>query len=157
MNTLKEYCEMLSQMRKLHHDKCPKGFKWFGVEELLLKEGCSFAPAPLPKGVRRGVAKQCYMNAARVALRRDDLVYCEGYAVAARVPIPLAHAWLCDRQGRAIDPTWKEGIAYLGVPIKKAFLRKQLARTGHYGILMDAWVEGWPMLKMKPRVWKEDL
>lgn len=85
---------------------------------------------------QRGKLGQCYVNSARASLY-SGLWYCEGYAVPGNCGIPLAHAWLCDEQGRAIDPTWRDGTDYFGVPFTEQFRDEFNLRTGYHGILCN--------------------
>jgi hypothetical protein len=63
----------------------------------LLKHGRAWTPAPLPHGVERGMKARCFRNAAALAIRRRNLIYVEGYAIEARVPLPVLHAWCIDQ------------------------------------------------------------
>lgn len=49
-----------------------------------------------------GPAKNCYGNAALVALYNDEYTYVEGWATGI---IPVHHAWVEDADGNAIDVT----------------------------------------------------
>lgn len=43
----------------------------------------------------------------------------EGWALHGGHPIQVAHAWLSDVEGRALDPTWRPpGTAYVGLPVR---------------------------------------
>ena len=93
--------------------------------------------SPLPRGVERGVAKQCFQNAGRLALAHpEELTYCEGWAqMPAHRGLSAYHAWCLDRKGNVVDPTWthKKGHEYLGLPIKTSALRKQILATKEWG------------------------
>ena len=50
--------------------------------DFIPKTGCSFEPAALPRGLRMGRPRECFRNAATLALRKPDIsVYVEGSAV----------------------------------------------------------------------------
>lgn len=70
--------------------------------------------------------------------------YCEGYAIAPGL-FPMLHAWIEDRDGKAIDPTWAQGAEYFGVRFDYKFAKKHALRTGYYGIF-----EGLHRLRMSP-------
>jgi hypothetical protein len=110
-------------------------------EALVLAEGCLF-PLDVAETPRM-TAKQCFVNAAMLALEDDDLVYIEGYAASV---IPTEHAWCWSLSGkRIVDPTWERGLAYMGIPFTTDFLRRRLLETGKYGLLDDG-LGGFPML-----------
>jgi hypothetical protein len=101
-------------------------------------EGRFHEVAPLPKGVKLGEARLCFMNAYNATQANPKLRYAEGYAHMGA--IPLHHAWALDEKNRVVDPTWPErevpleGRAYYGVAMdpKKAF--KRMTRHGTYGV-----------------------
>jgi hypothetical protein len=81
-----------------------------------------------------GAEKQCFCNAALLALDNPDLTYCEGYVECF---IPIEHAWCIDKQGRVIETTLRsqERVGkYFGVPIKTDFLRRQMLADERYGV-----------------------
>ena len=106
---------------------------------VLREHGRVYRAARLPRDVRRGPMRECFRNAANLALSRHDLTYVEGYAVsgAAGIPLPLLHAWCVTASGRVVDPTWEDSRAsrYFGVPIKAGYLRVALLQDGVYGLL----------------------
>ncbi|MFF8283389.1 hypothetical protein ACF06W_11775 [Streptomyces albus] len=110
---------LLDELRKrIHEMTVPEGDRLYpSVDALLLAHGRWFEPAPLPVGVQRLPARQCFENAFLLASTRPDLTYVEGYVVD-EVGLYLLHAWCSDPDGNAVDPTWPEpGLAYLGVPL----------------------------------------
>lgn len=121
------------------------------LQEFVLKHGIECTAAPLPEGVKRGRVKLCYMNATKLALKRPDLVYVEGFAVGV---IPVMHAWCVTPDGTVIDPTWDTGRDYFGVPIKTGYLRRAIVKSGFYG-LIDNYQNEWPLLREPPELWKE--
>lgn len=97
----------------------------------------------------RSVPKECYQNSARAVLwpefleggSGDALYYCEGYAASKGLGIPIEHAWLCDGQGRVIDPTWKEaGIDYFGVTFSREFIAEFASVTRYFGVFCNLYL-----------------
>ena len=134
MNQAVQYLE---QVKTLMADKKPN------VASFLLEHGREWEPSPLPIKFKRGVIKQCYKNAAQMALKFKELTYVEGYANNI---IPVSHAWCVDLAGRVIDNTWDnpEQQEYFGIPFKTEFLRKFLLQAKDYSLL-DQWRLGYPI------------
>jgi len=130
-DTVKQMADIFSTMNKR------EGYKYSSSEDLVLKQGKFFTPEKRPDGIELGPKKECFANAAKLALERSNLTYVEGYAmVNDRLPLPIAHAWCVDKKGRVIDNTWENpGVSYFGVPFKTSYLAKKLSETGVYGIL----------------------
>lgn len=131
--------------------------KYLSMGEFVLTHGRRFTPQPtLPAGIKCGKLRQCFKNAANIAIERDDLIYCEGYAAGI---IPVMHAWLVDVDGNVIDPTWCRkvgkvdfmGVEYFGIPISQKYLTMSLLDNEKYA-LIDAWEAGYPMLKDEPEM-----
>jgi hypothetical protein len=59
----------------------------------------------------------CFRNAFRLARRRKDLRYAEGFAWCVT---PHAHAWCIDPQDRVIDPTWEYPLCPMDCECQKA-------------------------------------
>jgi hypothetical protein len=122
----------------------------------LLDNGREFRLGPLPKGVRRLAAKQCYRNSLRLAThsREGRYVYCEGMATASD-DFTTKHGWCYDRQtGLIVDRTWEDGVSYFGVPISSAYL----ARCDELPVLWD-WVKKYPIMTgaVPESFWRESL
>lgn len=84
---------------------------------------------------KRGTKKQCYANAGRIALD-GNMTYVEGYVSIYGVPV--AHAWVLNKQGMVIDPTLdshKSILEYYGIPIQADYLRQTVLRTKVWGVL----------------------
>lgn len=130
-DTVKQMADIYSTMNKR------EGYKYSSSEDLVLKQGKFFTPEKRPENIELGSKKECFANASKLALKRSDLTYVEGYAmINDRLPLPIAHAWCVDKKGRVIDNTWeKPGVSYFGVPFKTSYLAKKLSETGVYGIL----------------------
>jgi hypothetical protein len=142
---LKERAEL---MRTLH----PKpDWTYSNFEELILTCGRAMTSAPFPPKLKQGFPKSCYYNAQQLAFKRKSLTYVEGYAMSYGVTIPIAHGWLLNERGEAIDPTWDEpGVAYLGIPLKtvwvKAFL-KDRNNKDNLSIFEGNYLEKFSLLK----------
>lgn len=122
-------------------------WKYGSVAEYILTLGREYTFAPLPPDVERKAEKECFYNAALLALGRPDLIYVEGYGMAKGCPLPVLHAW-CTLDGKTvIDPTWEEGVEYYGVPMETRYLYKRLHRLGIAGGLIDDWEGLWPLLR----------
>ena len=131
----------------------PEGFEYSGMYDFLIRNGVFMINGARPARVKKGPAKQCYMNAARLACNftnKGRYVYCEGLAVSLRLGIPIEHAWIWDLQNEmAIELTWPDPsgqIVYFGVGIKRQFLAQNLAATSMYGIL-GSYKNGFPIFR----------
>jgi 2'-5' RNA ligase/GNAT superfamily N-acetyltransferase/ADP-ribose pyrophosphatase YjhB (NUDIX family) len=85
----------------------------------------------------------CYRNATVAVQRHPELTYVEGYAMPPGVPFPIAHGWTVDPDGNVIDPTWKDGEHYYGIPFKTEELMAILLHTKEYGVLTTVWTDPW--------------
>jgi hypothetical protein len=96
--------------------------------DFILKNGRSFEYAALPRGVRMGRPRECFRNAAALALRKPDMyMYVEGYAVNRWVAMhTVAHAWCIGVDNLVVDPTWDAGAEYFGVPFRHDYLSRVL-------------------------------
>lgn len=134
------------------------------IKPFLDRYGCDFQPQPLPKTYGRGKIKACYANSYRMALRHP-VTYVEGLAIHEGAGIAQQHAWCVDDHGKVLDRTWKNGVAYVGVPIKTEFLKRlmsereqrleQLGKEMYYGVL-DDWTVDFPLINEfgeKPELW----
>lgn len=112
----------------------------------VLEYGQPFTWRKLPKSHRHGMLGACFKNSALLAIR-DSLTYVEGYASIYPGQRPMLHAWCVDQHGLVFDRTWgHEEIAYFGVPIKSAYLKKMHKLCGTYGVL-DQWKWNYPILQ----------
>ena len=84
-----------------------------------------------------GRPRECFRNAATLALRKPDLyVYVEGYAVNRWVAMhTVAHAWCVGSDNFVVDRTWDEGTEYFGVPFRHDYLRGVLKVRRDYGLI----------------------
>ena len=135
----RELYEFLVTFREAREtSKRPPIFAYSCLEDWLLKHGTFFTPKNLPSTVRPMGLQQCYENAWRVAQRTKAYHYVEGFAIGM---IPVLHAWLIDRDGNVIDPTWASrtagiGSAYMGVELNLEEVRRS-RRAGCYCLTMD--------------------
>lgn len=151
MTHVREYLEAESRlMSSVGHKrmKCWNGYASMG--DFVLKNGTDFTATPLQETSLRGKMKECFKNAANIALFESDYIYCEGYALGV---IPVHHAWVI-HNGQAIEVTWKEpGSEYFGVPISESYLRKRILETECWHSLIDDWQNKWPMLSTPRAEW----
>jgi hypothetical protein len=105
--------------------------------DFILKNGRSFEYAALPRGVRMGRPRECFRNAAALALRKPDIyMYVEGYAVNRWIAMhTVAHAWCINSDNFVVDPTWDEGTEYFGVPFRHDYLRRVLKARSDDGLI----------------------
>ena len=84
-----------------------------------------------------GRPRECFRNAATLALRKPDLyVYVEGYAVNRWVAMhTVAHAWCVGSDNLVVDRTWDEGTEYFGVPFRHDYLSRVLKARRDYGLI----------------------
>ena len=115
-----------------------------GQEEFisyLEKHGQEYTAAPKPKGIKKGVMKQCYMNATKLAISKRELTYVEGIAYTPKLgKMAVSHAWVVDKEGKVIDNTWDEPetCQYFGVPVPTTRLEMWMIKTKVYGIFGGA-------------------
>jgi hypothetical protein len=85
-----------------------------------------------------GRPRECFRNAATLALRKPDIyMYVEGYAVNRWIAMhTVAHAWCINSDNFVVDPTWDEGTEYFGVPFRHDYLRRVLKARRDY-VLID--------------------
>ena len=88
--------------------------------DVFLERGQFFEAQLLPKGFRRGKAKQCYNNSFDLTVRKEGLSYCEGFVVIPLTKgkwVEIENGWCVMKDGKVIDVTFREpGLAYFGVP-----------------------------------------
>jgi hypothetical protein len=105
--------------------------------DFILKNGRPYEAAALPRGIRMGRPRECFRNAATLALRKPNLyTYVEGYAVNRWIAMhTVAHAWCVGSDNYAVDPTWDEGTEYFGVAFRHDYLRRVLKSRRDYGLI----------------------
>lgn len=141
MPVTKEYLTAIDQMMR-DHSKNPSITTLHGF---ILRHGRDFqiTKKSFPK---LGKMKQCFMNAYKLADRDHTLTYVEGFANGI---IPVHHAWCVDRHDNVVDPTWRDGQDYFGVPFQLRAVVEGILRREAYGSLIDDWEAGWPLLTGK--------
>lgn len=126
-------------------------WKYNGFEELILDCGIEMKYASLPKNISRGLPKNCYYNCFEILKDNLDLTYCEGYALDPNLALPLIHAWLIDRKGKVIDPTWNDcNAVYLGVPFNTKWfinLLRSRNRDDCLAVFESNYLEDFSLLK----------
>ena len=139
-----DYLKMVSEFGQKM--KVKQGWAYGCVEDFILQNGKSFEQSILGGSeVEAGEKKMCFRNSFYLALENPLFHYCEGYAVAWNVPLPLMHAWVVTDCGNVIDPTWKHGVAYFGVEIPVWYCNRVMVKTEQWGVL-DSWKIRWPLL-----------
>lgn len=134
----------------LSMDRTPRnGFVSLG--QLVLTYGIEFQYVPLPKGIRPGNYRQCFLNAT-ILSAKPGMVYVEGFCAGV---IPMMHAFCVDEQDRVIDNTWcpphcEPGHSYFGIPFRSDFMALMQLRTGYHGML-DQWEANWPIFEFAHR------
>lgn len=104
------------------------------LTKFLLEHGKRFDSVRLAP--QRGTPRECFKNAAVLAIANPEYLYCEGLAASAHLPFSFPHAWLMDAEGRALEVTWDApGQLYLGLVMTTKFLHEQLAATRVWGFL----------------------
>jgi hypothetical protein len=100
-----------------------------GMSSFLLEHGRFWQPCLKRDDVRWGVAKQCFDNAYKLAIRRGWR-YVEGVAYSERSILPLHHAWSIDDLGNLVDNTWRgTTLSYFGVEFSVEYMRDVRKRT----------------------------
>jgi hypothetical protein len=136
LELLKQRIEMLERLAAAAPSEGPwAGYTGITIELYVIQHGRSFIGIKRPKGYRRRTAKQCFHNAAMLAIEGRG-TYVQGYAAREHgVQLPIEHAWITVDNVHAIDVTWpdSEQAAYFGVPIPTTVLGKLLC--GRNGLL----------------------
>jgi hypothetical protein len=158
MNSAKQH--LLHQLLRSGQTRGRNNFLRLTPCEFVAEHGWWYSPSLLPAHISRGDRNQCFTNAFSLAIQHPDLAYVEGYATAFDDGTRMAHAWLTDRQGNAIDVTWdRPGAAYAGVPMKLEFLGRRLGDQGEIGSMIDDFMNHWPLLRdvdLKPEEWLDE-
>ena len=125
------------------------GWPYICIEDLLLQRGRWYTHQAAPyQPFPRACYDRAYDHATR---RRSRWIYCEGYGLNPRVPLPTAHAWItrADAPGRAFELAWEDaaGAAYIGIPFRADYVRKvhRASKYKSYSVL-DAWWLHYPLL-----------
>jgi len=133
----------LLQLAENRFKHAAKNLPFLREAEFLLEHGRFYTPRPLPKGLKAGRQRGCYLVSQLHAGNTADLTYVEGYGQCSGFCHP--HAWCVDAEGEVIDRTWTGrtgrpvGQAYFGVPLDRAYVKELLlARKYADAFLMPA-------------------
>lgn len=144
---LEQNSELIKKSGKNSQDK------YSSFYELVLELGQEMKPTRTPKELI-GQPKNCYYNSLRLAFKNPQLTYCEGYTFANKIPFPLAHAWLLNKSGRVIEPTWEEPAqAYIGIAFSITFVksilkeRESQKRRNYLSLFEGNYLEKYSFLK----------
>ncbi len=141
MDTARTCLELLRK----HIDDLATGEAVFGPNRALQMFASQFLPAPdCSTRLRRGPPKRCYANATGYAAANKNLFYVEGYAIDPEFPLPLEHAWLIDKTGAVLDPTWEDAAdsVYFGIPFRTDFLMAMIEHDAGGDALLS-----WPLMR----------
>lgn len=118
-----------------------RGWSRVQLADLIAKYGYVFTPTPFSaSGCVPRRPRNCYGNAADLALHREDLTYCEGYAVRGEITrVPVEHAWCVTDDGHVVDTTWHDddvtGWEYRGIPFTRSAVLEIIMDKLTYGLL----------------------
>jgi hypothetical protein len=98
--------------------------------------------------------RACYSNAIQLACQSPRrFVYVEGQGVPKLAGFPVEHAWVLDREGRVYDPTWRDGLAYFGIPFRLGFVLKSIRKSRECSII-ENWEHSYPVYRLSQNRWK---
>jgi hypothetical protein len=126
---LKNYIEQLAALQR---SISRNNWIYHSVEEIVLEIGQFDIVRPLPKSIKRGRMGLCFQNAFR--LMEQGFIYVEGIAVPGGTGFPVHHGWCVDQFNNVLDPTWKDGVAYLGIHLNKMFIYQRILQRRKYGV-----------------------
>lgn len=113
-------------------------WKLKSINALILKYGRKYSVSKNTK-LSSDTPKMCYQNAYKAACDNHDLLSCEG--CVSFMGIPINHAWVVNKEGKAFEPTLKfkkgESLEYFGVTYTTQFIIEESLRSGHYGVFGD--------------------
>ena len=141
MSQIETYLRQLHDLRVRDKHGGLDGWRYPTIEAFLLQYGRLWKPMPLGRHrfVRMPI-QQCFANALKLALRRPDLTYVEGWA--GRL-IPIHHAWCVDEVGAVVDPTWRplpplpDPEEYFGVPFLARWVQRVVRQSRLSGVLYN--------------------
>lgn len=146
MNDLEKFLQQMISVRAGMPRS--KELKWSCLEELVLKFGKKYQWQPRPKKFRRGIPKHCFYNSANLAMRKDNLIYVEGYASMKDIGIALPHAWVVERgTDTVIDVTTDNFELYIGIPFSTKYLKQRRKVNPDGWSLLDDWTNDFPLLR----------
>jgi hypothetical protein len=119
--------------------------KWKTSWQFVAEHGQPYRYRRLPTWCPRMTPRQCFGNCWELVETEEDLIYVEGFASSAEIPLPIHHAWIVrGDDNRVIDPTCRRFREYYGVP----FIRDYILSTTSGLSVLDNWQERWPLLRM---------
>lgn len=147
MTTVKEFLQFGIQSLQMKGIP-PSGLNgYYCCMDFVLKNGRGWKPG---KVCWANGGSACYVHAGKAAMRNPDYTYVEGYA---SMVIPVAHAWLVDKDGLVIETTWSEmGKDYFGIPFRTGYIRQQIKKTGCYSMI-DQWESDWETIRTPREEW----
>jgi hypothetical protein len=107
-----------------------------------LKQGRAWSKADLGE-VQAAKPRRCFENAATLALADNTLTYVEGYGCTEHVGLAMHHAWVVDPRGTVLDPTWRDGVGYCGLPFKQEALKGIVLNSKVWGVFDGLRVPQW--------------
>lgn len=141
---LEQFLRQTAEVQKNRTGLKPPEFKYYSIEDFVLQQGRIFEATERPSNMQKKEDRQCFMNCFQILLSSKKYEYAEGFAMGL---IPTLHAWLVDKDGKAVDPTWaKPGCAYYGVVLPRELVIRSTYDRGRYGVL-DNWEQDWPILR----------
>jgi hypothetical protein len=104
----------------------------------VVDHGRQYVGISRPKGYRKRKDKQCFWNAADLALT-DRGTYVEGYANLPAGGGPMHHAWVTLDGVHAIDPTWRDptNCHYVGIAFPKEIVARYGISEGYFVPLLS--------------------
>ena len=106
-----------------------------------------------PNQIKINPSFGCYQNCQQLVKEYPELVYCEGYALASDVVIPIRHAWLINARREVIEPTWNDNDSvYLGIPFSASWFqsvlnkRSSIGREDEISVLEGNYIEDFSLL-----------
>lgn len=139
--TIKDFLEGVKRLIESNPKK--NGWKYSCIEDFVLRNGQSFSKSLLK--IKRGRMKACFRNAFRLADNSsNEFLYVEGYATSM-IDFPVLHAWCLDKDGKVVDPTWKDGKEYFGVPFNLDYVRRTIFKRKRFGVI-DNFEMGFPLI-----------
>ncbi len=104
------------------------------MQRFILKHGLPFTEHTK---VELGTQKECFKNAATLALSSPSYRYYEGYILRAELPLLIHHAWCVNGEAKIADPTLRDSsnTEYYGAEFDHKILLDELLRNKVYGLL----------------------
>lgn len=129
----------------------------YNIEHFVLGNGVEHFRHPNPQRYHTPskTIGQCFHNAYILVSRyRNELFYAEGYAHKKDSPMPIHHAWAVTANGEFIDPTWKDGIDYFGVPFDFEYVTGIAFRAEEFSGVIFNHRDQCPLLTGKATNWR---